>query len=85
MRPNIISVLALGAALAVPLSANAAPSERALRHSPTHHQTVVARSWRPRALVVAPARPAFGDNETDGLSRNRDDCVTYGCIDAGGG
>jgi hypothetical protein len=29
--------------------------------------------------------PAFGDNETDGRSRNPADCATYGCIDNGGG
>ncbi len=84
MRPNIISVLALGTALAVPLSANAAPSERALRHSPTHHQTVGARSWRPRALVVAPARPrsAQRDGRLEPKSRR---LRHLGCIDAGGG
>jgi len=35
--------------------------------------------------LLAPVRmPPFGDNETDGLSRNPGDCATYGCIDNGG-
>jgi hypothetical protein len=32
------------------------------------------------SYVPAPRKP-----ETDGLSRNPDDCVKYGCIDNGGG
>lgn len=85
MHLKVASILALGIALAVPLSANGAPSERARRHVLNHHRTVVMRAKAPRAVALAPARPAFGDNETDGLSRNPDDCVTYGCIDSGGG
>ena len=51
----------------------------------------------PRATAQVPATPAlfslpfFGSYipaprkpETDGLSRNRADCVRYGCIDNGG-
>jgi hypothetical protein len=54
--------------------------------------------WDPRAIAQVPAAPAFfpfdGSGsyvpaprkpETDGLSRNPDDCVKYGCIDSGGG
>jgi hypothetical protein len=85
MRLKTASILALGIALAIPLSANAAPSERARRHVPVHHRTAVMRAEAPRAAILAPARPAFGDNETDGLSRNPADCATYGCIDSGGG
>jgi hypothetical protein len=83
MQLKIASIVALGIALAVPLAAKAAPSERAWRHVPHHHRTVVTRAQAPRAAILAAARPAFGDNETDGLSRNPDDCVTYGCIDNG--
>jgi hypothetical protein len=54
--------------------------------------------WDPRAIAHVPAAPAFfpfdwaGSDgraprkpETDGLSRNPDDCVKYGCVDNGGG
>jgi hypothetical protein len=34
----------------------------------------------PGSDVPAPREP-----ETDGLSRNPDDCAKYGCIDNGGG
>jgi hypothetical protein len=56
------------------------------------------RNWDPRAIANVPAAPAFfpfdwaGSDgraprkpETDGLSRNPDDCVKYGCVDNGGG
>jgi hypothetical protein len=63
------------------------------RHLILHH-----RSVDPRTTALAPAAPAFflfdgygsyvpapRKPETDGLSRNPDDCVKYGCIDNGGG
>ena len=65
----------------------------ASRHLTLHH-----RSVDPRAAAQVPAAPAFflfdgfgsyvpapRKPETDGLSRNPDDCVKYGCIDNGGG
>jgi hypothetical protein len=58
----------------------------------------LSRQWDPRAIAQVPAAPAFfpfdwlgsyvpapRKPETDGLSRNPDDCVKYGCIDNGGG
>jgi hypothetical protein len=89
MKALIALPLALGFALAAPVSVYATPRT----YGPDHH----ARALRHRSLamraeatapvtVLAPARArAFGDTETDGLSRNPDDCVTYGCIDSGGG
>jgi hypothetical protein len=63
------------------------------RHLTLHH-----RSVNPRTTALAPAAtgplwpgffgsyvPAPRKPETDGLSRNPDDCVRYGCIDNGGG
>jgi hypothetical protein len=80
-------------ALATPDSvayAGSAPSVS--RYLTLHH-----RSVNPRATAEVPATPAlfapsfFGsyvpaprEPETDGLSRNRADCVRYGCIDNGG-
>jgi hypothetical protein len=86
--------LLMALALAAPSSAaevkNHAPVSRYLA---LHH-----RSVDPRTTALAPAGPAFflfdGSGsyvpapwkpETDGLSRNPDDCVKYGCIDNGGG
>jgi len=80
-------------ALATPNStAYAAGASPVSRHLTLHH-----RSVDPRAIAEVPATPAlftpgfFGsyvpaprEPETDGLSRNRADCVRYGCIDSGG-
>ena len=87
MRTKITLPLALGIALAVPASAYAAlgAPEPIRTHRVIHHRSVVARAEaRAPAPAYAPARLyRFGDHETDGLSRNPDDCVTYGCIDNG--
>lgn len=83
MPLKIASIAVLAIALTVPLAANAVSGEHAWHHVPHHHRTVATRAQEPRAAILAAARPAFGDNETDGLSRNPDDCVTYGCIDNG--
>jgi hypothetical protein len=88
MRTKIALLpLALGTVLAVPASAYAelAASGPVYTHRVIHHRSVVARAQATvPALAYAPARLYwFGDHETDGLSRNRDDCVKYGCIDNG--
>ena len=86
MKRSIALPLALGIALAGPVSADAGLSAYGpvRAHRVLHHRSVVARAPAPLAALV-PAKPAFGDNETDGLSRNPDDCVTYGCVGVGGG
>ena len=87
MRTKIALPLALGVALATPASAYAALAapEPIQTHRVIYHRRVAARAEVPApAPAYAPARPYhFGDQETDGLSRNPDDCVTYGCIDNG--
>jgi hypothetical protein len=88
MRTKIALLpLALGIALEVPASAYAAlgASGPVHTHRVIHHRSVVAHAEAPApAAAYAPASLyRFGDHETDGLSRNRDDCVTYGCIDNG--
>jgi hypothetical protein len=71
----------------------------ARNHMPvSHHLTLHHRSVDPRITALAPAAtgpfwpgffgsyvPAPRKPETDGLSRNPDDCARYGCIDNGGG
>jgi hypothetical protein len=83
-------------ALALPAPTFAA---EARNHAPvSHHLTLHPRSIDPRFTALAPAAtgpfwpgffgsyvPAPRTPETDGLSRNPDDCVKYGCIDNGGG
>jgi hypothetical protein len=84
----VLTALALAAPNSVAEASSGAPVSRYL----TSHHIV-----DPRAIAEVPATPAlfspgfFGSYipaprkpETDGLSRNRDDCVKYGCIDSGG-
>ena len=86
--------LLMALALAAPSSA-----AEAKNHAPVSHYLVLHHGLvDPRAISLVPAAPAFflfgGSGsyvpaprkpETDGLSRNPDDCVKYGCIDNGGG
>ncbi len=89
MRTKITLLLALGTALAAPASAYAAlgPPGPIQTHRVIHHRTGIARAEAPApAPAYARARPyPFGHHETDGLSRNPNDCAAYGCIDNGGG
>jgi hypothetical protein len=85
----VLTALALTAPNSVAEASSIAPVSRYLTF---HHESV-----DPRAIAEVPATPAlfstdfFGSSmpaprqpETDGLSRNRADCVKYGCIDNGG-
>jgi hypothetical protein len=84
MKIEIALPLALGIALAAPTSAYADLSH----YRPVHHRTVVARADAPappiRYFVPSPWPYPFNYHETDGLSRNPDDCVKYGCVDNNG-
>ena len=86
----VLAALALAAPSTVAVAGGDAPVSRYL----TFHY----KSVDPRAVAQVPAKPAlfslpfFGSYvpaprtpETDGLSRNPNDCVRYGCIDNGGG
>jgi hypothetical protein len=86
----LLTALALAAPTSAPEPRNHAPVSR---HLSLHHRPVDSR---PTALVPAATSPFWPDffgsyvpaprkPETDGLSRNPDDCVKYGCIDNGGG
>jgi hypothetical protein len=86
----VLTALALATPNSVAYAGSASPVSR---HLSLHH-----RSVDPRTSAEVPATPAlftlpfFGESyapaprkpETDGLSRDRDDCVKYGCIDSGG-
>ena len=79
-------------ALAAPTCAAEPKHAPVSRHLALHHESV-----DPRAVARVPAAtspfwldffgsyvPAPRKPETDGLSRNPDDCARYGCIDNGG-
>jgi hypothetical protein len=95
MKTSILS-LALGIILASPISAYATdrPLSAFHSHQTMHHRAVVfygdpfAGLFSPARAEAPPAaslrRDPIKPRETDGLSRNPDDCA-YGCIDNGGG
>jgi hypothetical protein len=89
-----LCMLALGIVLVGPVTAYA--TERPMRpvhsHRTIHHRAVVhydaftAPTVGARAEVEPAVRPQpypYNSHETDGLSRNPDDCA-YGCVDNGG-
>jgi hypothetical protein len=86
MNVLIKTATALGFILVIPLFALPAHSAPAYEagHKPPHHRIADSANARalvsPGSYVPAPRKP-----ETDGLSRNPDDCSKYGCIDNSGG
>jgi hypothetical protein len=82
MKRQIVLPLVLGIALAAPVSAYAAAND----YKPVHHRIVVAHALAPAPptgyFVASPQPYPFNYHETDGLSRNLDDCVKYGCVDS---
>jgi hypothetical protein len=84
--------LLAGLALAAPTSAAEPDHAPVSRHLALHHRSIDPRFTARVPATTAPFWPDFGsyvpaqrEPETDGLSRNPDDCVKYGCIDNGGG
>jgi hypothetical protein len=85
----LLTTLALAAPTFAAEAGNHAPVSR--------HLTLHYRSVDPRPTALAPVTgplwpnffgsyvPAPRKPETDGLSRNPEDCARYGCIDNGGG
>jgi len=80
MAPMI--ALAVGFTLVAPVTSQASDGATSMRKHDFHAHRV-AYSGLPRAATaLAPALvPAAPAPETDGLSRNREDC-NYGCIDS---
>jgi hypothetical protein len=71
---SLTFVVSLTALVVASASAGAQPTYK--------HKAHVDQSSIPwTATALAPA-PAVRTHETDGLSRNPDDCVKYGCIDS---
>ncbi|MBV9289538.1 MAG: hypothetical protein JO288_17275 [Hyphomicrobiales bacterium] len=79
MNASLKAKTALGFLVAMPLFALPALGASApeVRHNPAHH--LVAEFAKARALA-SPLAPAGSVRETDGLSRNVEEC-NMGCID----
>jgi hypothetical protein len=90
MNTLIAAPLALGIALTSSAAAFAANGGYEQLHSyrAIRHRTVAAPRAEapPPTLFGAPGPwPSFTGHRTDGLSRDKGDCLRYGCIDSGGG
>lgn len=84
-RPICLSV-ALGAALVGSLAGCQTESRNLPRITMEQANQLPASQLPTR--FIDPSNPygyPYNVHETDGLSRNPDDCVRWGCIDVGGG
>lgn len=90
MKKGIIASMALALLCAGSMQASAAlsskHSHRAARHSPIVHRNFAGLraevSEQPTVFPSAWPRPyPYNFHETDGLSRNPNDCAVWGCID----
>jgi hypothetical protein len=76
MSHSLIRALALGVALAAATTACQRQPIPTLTQAQLSH---MLPSQSP--TVYRDAEPPYEVHETDGLSRNRNDCVKWGCID----
>jgi hypothetical protein len=80
MNAYLKAPMALGFILALPLfalPAHGAPA-REPRHRPAHHRVA---DFAEVTAYVSPATPVWRAPQTDGLSRNAEECSRGGCID----
>jgi hypothetical protein len=87
MKTFLNSSLALGILLAAPVMTYPAASAnaRTMHRAHPHHKDNFADAKALMPLWTTPAAAApYSAHDTDGLSRNPDDCAKYGCIDNGG-
>jgi L-alanine-DL-glutamate epimerase-like enolase superfamily enzyme len=87
MKPSIKLPLALGIVLAGPTANAASGHDWPLHtHRAISHGTVIAHAEAPapptRYFVPGPWPYPYNYHRRDGLSRNPDDCVKYGCVDS---
>ncbi len=75
MRKAFILSIAVGVALAAPVSASTNLHRPVHSHRTTHYTTVASHQY------VDPFKP----RTTNGLSSNPNACASYGCVGAGGG
>ena len=84
MRRTICLRMAVGAAL-VGAVAGCQTERRSLPQMTAQAASQLPASKLPR-IFVDPSNPygyPYNVHETDGLSRNPDDCVRWGCVDVG--
>ena len=84
MRRTICLQIALGAALAGAV-AGCQTERQSLPQMTAQAASQLPASKLPR-IFVDPSNPygyPYNVHETDGLSRNPDDCVRWGCVDVG--
>jgi hypothetical protein len=80
MNASLKSSMALGFILAMPLfavPAHAAPAQEP-GHRPAHHRVA---DFAEVPAYVSPVTPVLRAPQTDGLSRNAEECSRGGCID----
>ena len=91
MTKRIIAPLAVGLLCAYSTEASAALSHKYSDHVPhrlhfAHRSFMAVQAAVPERRTIflsAPPQPyPYNDHETDGLSRNPNDCVMSGCIDS---
>jgi hypothetical protein len=85
MRPSLFLRLAL--AVALPGVAGCQTEGRSIPTLTAQAASRLPPSQLPR-IFKDPTNPygyPYNIHETDGLSRNPDDCVRWGCVDVGGG
>jgi hypothetical protein len=85
MRPSIVLRLALAASLAAGVAA--CQTERNIPDLTAEAASKLPADKLPR-IFRDPTNPygyPYNIHETDGLSRNPDDCSKWGCVDVGGG
>jgi len=86
-------LLALGILVVNPAAAEPLAARRPVHPYPPAQPFFNFNALAPETIVSPPSpfagassapRP-YQPHETDGLGRNPDDCVKYGCVDNGGG
>jgi hypothetical protein len=86
MRPSILLRVAVGAGLAGSL-AGCQTEQRNIPNLTAEAASKLPPGQLPR-IFRDPTNPygyPYNIHETDGLSRNPDDCNKWGCVDVGGG
>jgi hypothetical protein len=91
MTRNALAPISIALLCAISLGASAAVPENGSRHARRHPHPAAPNAAAFRAAV--PDRPTvfpstwphpypYNYHETDGLSRNPNDCVVWGCLDS---
>ena len=93
MKTANVVLLTFGILFVGPAAAEPLAARRPVRALPPAQRFFIFNALAPQTILPLPAPPPrastgprqYLPQETDGLSRNLDDCAKYGCIDDGGG